>query len=94
MSDFTEAATEAQHELDKRDYSYQEAIIYVHPNALKEELYGRPELAEFPDQPKINGAPIEETRNVPENIVMAVHLDAIRLGPEAVAFGTIEDNDE
>lgn len=96
MTEFTDAVTDAQKQLNRRDYEPFEAIVYAHPNTVTGELNKNPMVLKerVGEPPTVNGSTIETTPNVPENVVVLVHLDAMRLGPDAVAFETIEEVDD
>jgi len=80
-SEFMHAVVEAMQQLERQDYDPQKVIIYTHPVTYKEAL----------EYPQVYGATIEKTANVPEGMVILVHLDAMRLGPKAIAFSEVDN---
>lgn len=74
---FADGVVDAIRQLDERDYDYKNSIVYAHPSVIKSE--------------SVHGIKVESTSNLPENVIVVVHLDAMVLGPEAIAFATIDE---
>lgn len=90
-SNFIQAVEEARAELHHRNYNPEEAVIYCHPVTLRETKDEMDFVQPFKQGAEVYGMHIEATQNIPENVVMAAHPDAGVLGPDSIAFATIDD---
>jgi len=87
-SGFMHAVVEAMEQLERQDYDPKKGIIYTHPVTYKEALENV-DFIPYDESPQVYGVTIEKTANVPEGMVILVHLDAMRHGPDAVAFAEL-----
>jgi len=89
-SEFMHAVVEAMEQLERRDYDPKKGIIYTHPVTYKEGLENV-DYIPYDESPQVYGVTIEKTANVPEDMVILVHLAAMRLGPKAIAFSEVDN---
>ena len=90
MDSFVEAVQDARNEMYRRDFDPTEAIVYCHPDTLEAAKQEMDYLQPFTHGGEIFGMAIEATKNVPENMVAVIHLNAVMYGPEAVQFATVD----
>lgn len=94
MSDFVRAVKDTRHELHRRGYDPQKAIVYCHAITLENTKDELDTIQPFNQGSKVFGMTIETTPNVPKDLVVTVHLGAMRLGPKAIAFAEVDNESD
>ena len=89
MSDFVDAVLDTLVTLKQRHYDSDRVIIYCHPGTWDKAAQD-PELYHaFGEDKNVHGRTVECTPNVPEELVITVHMDAARLGQDSITFQTV-----
>lgn len=88
MNHLHNSTLEALEQLESRGYNDGKVVIYCHPHTLRSNIDKKPRKP-FASEVDYFGKPVETSANVPEDIVMVVHLEAAFHGPDSIAFATI-----
>lgn len=84
-----DAVRDACVRFENRGYDTDRAFLFVHPKTIPKtnDTYLRYDSS---SPPSISGLSVEETAALPENVILLVHSQAARYGPDSLVFETVE----